>query len=341
MKGSAGFAPPDTDAIRQDLELLVSARQRGPRLLIRLPELLQVRVPEDPLLVGKPSDAVIPFLNRAIERAGAGDPVRAEAMRILLGLAAGSRTKFKTQRCNEIGDLYARHRRSPRSGKVVAVKEVDRLLELVVDAVVTRETEAMDWREERDVSESIATHDSAPPMGWTEFEYGTQRLAEKLDRQDVETVVAIARRGVTLGMRLADQLGVRSFGTVTTWKCPTDPPDQGRDRGPEPRFEAIGLPEGTPKVVAIVDNLVGWGQTMNAAKRLVQAHYSPHEPEVVFGALYHVVRDTPLPRDVRKALALGVGEWNGDTRWLAPWDPPTNGGTARRTSVRGSRLRSN
>jgi adenine/guanine phosphoribosyltransferase-like PRPP-binding protein len=341
MKGSSGFAPPDADAIRQDLELMVTGRDRGPRLLIWLPELLQVRVPEDPLLVGKPVDAVIPFLHRAIDRAGAGDAVRAEAMRILLGLAAGSSTKFKTQRCNEIGDLYARHRRSPRSGKVVAVNEAARLLDLVTDAIVAMENEAMDWREERDVTESVSPHNAAPPMEWKEFELGTQQLAEELDRREVETVVAIARRGVTLGLQLADQLGVRSFGTVTTWKCPTDPPRKGRHRVPGPRFEAIGLPEGSPKVVAIVDNMVGRGRTMAAAKQLVRAHYSPHEPDVVFGALYQIPRDTPLPQDVQKSLVLGVGEWTADRRWLPPWESPDNGEPEHRRSVHMARSRTN
>jgi hypoxanthine phosphoribosyltransferase len=344
MPDAATFVVPDRDAIRHDLELLVSSREKGIQLLTQLPYLLQVLVPENPLLVGKPLEAVPPFLDRAIDRAASTDQVRVDAMRILLGLTPGGAPKFKTQRCNDIGDLYARNGRSPRSGKVVAVKEVGNLLDLLTDAVVAMEGEAINWRES---NAADAGHSRRRPMEWNEFEHGAEQLAEKLrkklDGRKVDAVVAIARGGLPLGTDIAHRLGVRNIGSVRAWKCPAGPFREGREPDPRPRFEAIGLPAGQPKVVAIVDDMLGRGRTMEGAKRVVQAHYSPHEPDVVFGALCRVVHDSPpppLPQEVQKSLVVALDNWDDDGGWLSlPWEVPTHNGRDDRPRARSTRSR--
>jgi hypoxanthine phosphoribosyltransferase len=327
MADSATFVDPDRDSIRHDLDLLVSSRERGLRLVTRLPQLLQVRVPEDPLLVGKPLEAVVPFLNRAIVRASRNDQIRADAMRILLGRTPDSVAKFKTERCADIGDLYARHGRSPRSGKVIAVKEAGKLLESVTDAVVALENEAIDWRERNDVASKQPTHES---MEWDVFERRAEelgaRLEKKLDGRELDALVAIARGGLPLCAKLAHSLGVRNVGIVRAWKCPTGASSDGQVLDPRPRFEAIGLPEGRPNVIAIVDDLIGRGRTMQGAKRVVQAHYAPHEPDFVFGALRRVARDSPrapLPDEVDRDLVMAeLDVWDNEGWLTLPWEAP-------------------
>ncbi|MGH9193494.1 MAG: phosphoribosyltransferase [Acidimicrobiales bacterium] len=295
-------------------------------------------MPEDPLLVGKPLQAVVPFLHRAIDEASSNDAIRADAMRILLGLSPESAAKFKTERCNDIGDLYARHGRSPRSGKVVAVKEVGKLLDLVTHAVVAMENDAILWRERGAIGSVRRPREK---MKWHEFEQRAELLAEKLEKKldgrELDAVVAIARGGLPLGAELAHRLGVRNVGTVRAWKCPTRSSLEGHEPDPRPRFEAIGLPEGRPMVVAIVDDLLGRGLTMQGAKRVVQAHYSPHEPDVLFGALRRVARDSPpapLPQDVQGSLVIAQDEVWGHRGWLAlPWEAPADDGHDRRTRL--------
>lgn len=346
MADSTTFVDPDRDAIRHDLGLLVSSRERGLRLVTRLPQLLQVRVPEDPLLVGKPLEAVVPFLNRAIVRASGNDQIRADAMRILLGRTPDSVAKFKTERCADIGDLYAQHGRSPRSGKVIAVKEAGRLLDQVADAVVAMENEAIDWRERNYVA---LEQPPRQPMEWQEFARRAEQLAEKLEKKldgrELDALVAIARGGLPLCAKLAHRLGVRNVGIVRAWKCPTGAFVEGHEPDARPRFEAIGLPEGRPHVVAIVDDLIGRGRTMEGAKRVVQAHYSPHKPDVVFGALRRVARESPpapLPEEVERSLVMAQVEVWDDTSWLTlPWEAPA-GDAGDRLAIRSHRsLRSN
>lgn len=329
MEGHQGTDTELHRAVFRDLELLVTGRERGPRLMDRIPNLLQVKVPEEPGLIYDTSQAVVAFLMAATERVGVREgEVQAKALRTLLGLAPETAALFKTARCDLVGELYERHGLTPRSGKVVASR-VPTMLEDLADEIVRMEGEARDWRD-RDRDEPTP---DALSIEWPQFEEVARQIAHDIrgENRQIDAVVAIARGGLALGARLAHLLHVRRFGTVTAWKCPSVPTTG--EQGPPwtTRFEAIGLPAGdAPRRVLIVDDTLGRGRTLLRAKKLVQAHYSP-PPEVVFAALYRIRREAEgdLPDELQEALFGAYPLPDGEPPWVQmPWeqpDPAANG----------------
>jgi hypoxanthine phosphoribosyltransferase len=200
------------------------------------------------------------------------------------------------------------------------------MLEDLADEIVRMEDEARDWRD-RDRDEPSS---GTLSLEWPEFDELARDLAHRIRSRGlhVDAVVAIARGGLALGLRLAHLLHVRRFGTVTAWKCPSVP--AAGEPGPpwKTRFEAIGLPAGEPpRLVLIVDDTLGRGRTLSRAKQLVQAHYASDPPKVVFAALYRITRnvDEDLPDELVHDLfvARQLKGRHPKKPWLQlPWEQP-------------------
>lgn len=314
----SGFEVPSEDEVYADLELLVSARDRGPSLLSCLPHMLQACVPADPHLINDPIGAALAFVDSAIAVAAGGDEVTAKAMSILVGAepanaaARASREMFKTERCAAIGDLYARHRRQHRSAKVVARSVVPDLLLTLTATICRLEQHAIEKRNSRFLEKNAKT------MSWNEFGDRADQVSKKLEGQQIDAVVAIARGGLPLGVRLAHLRNVGSFGSVTAWKCPVDLSTNDPAKLSD-RFEAIGLPAGQPSRVLIVDDVVGAGETMRAVGQLVQDHYSERPPDVLYAALYALDGEDAVRPDVRDKLC--VSDDPAPSGWIdLPWE---------------------
>lgn len=225
---------------------------------------------------------------------------------------------FKSKRCEAIANMYVKNNRSPRSAKVISVKEAPRLLDLLEDEIIQMEIEAI---KSRDFKNQVAVPSKATQVTWEEFDVDAEAVVKKIkdDNVQIDAVVAIARGGLALGQRLAHRLHIRSFGSVTAWKCPTPIPEHEDGPTERPRFEAVGLPSGEPRVIVVVDDTVGHGQTMVATKRLILDQYKNHTPEVVFAALYQLKKSSWTSNQLTPLYYARAR----DEEWLdLPWEDP-------------------
>lgn len=99
------------------------------------------------------------------------------------------------------------------------------------------------------------------------------RLSSCLDGKGVELVIGIARGGLPYAVAISHALSVKAFGTIHLDCAPA-----GKSAAFDPVSGAVSLvasalPDGNFNVIAVVDDMIGWGETMAQAERVITERY--------------------------------------------------------------------
>ena len=104
---------------------------------------------------------------------------------------------------------------------------------------------------------------------WDEIDGLTRLLADRLAGAGIEGVVGIARSGLVPAVMLSHRMGVRPFAVLDIARTDSDAVEAGKsqpaDRG------ALGLEAMRGRRVLLIDDIVGQGLTLDAARGVLAA----------------------------------------------------------------------
>ena len=108
---------------------------------------------------------------------------------------------------------------------------------------------------------------------YDEFLVGLDKLIEELDDFQVDTIVAVARGGVTMGHFLAQRLGIRRLFCLNSIHYD--------DKNKLDKVYVSNIPDlGEKNRVLIVDDIIDSGESMSEILRILQKEYPKNSYKV-------------------------------------------------------------
>lgn len=105
-------------------------------------------------------------------------------------------------------------------------------------------------------------------LTWEQYDQALDGLVGRLPKRDFAAIVGIARSGLIPAVQLAHRLQARCFGAIDIRRTTSDDVDAGKT---EPRIGWLALPDGlAERDVLLVDDVVGGGRTLEAARDLLR-----------------------------------------------------------------------
>ena len=148
-------------------------------------------------------------------------------------------------------------------------------------------------------------------FSWEEIAGLTRLLCDRLEGSQIAGVVGIARSGLVPAVMLSHMLGVRPFAVLDIARTHSDAVDAEKSR-PANRG-SLGLEELRGRRVLLVDDIVGQGLTLEAARRaLIAAGSDPVTAVLVVNCANLAGRDA---RSIVDHWACEVHGWV-----IFPWE---------------------
>ena len=213
------------------------------------------------------------------------DDADRDAIRLLFGLAAGSRglpaagrydlivQRYRAWNAQHQLDRPGAHGRKPTGARTIRQDRQVRFVRLIAEKLAELEHAAI-----RDATleglepstERASRRDRV--VSWSEFDEMAHDIATRVRPFRPDLVVGLARGGLPLAVRLAHALDVRRFGTIVIHKYLDN--SAGGPVG-RVRFEGLAVPDGPSARVLVVDDIVAVGDTMRTAAAQLRASCGP------------------------------------------------------------------
>lgn len=106
-------------------------------------------------------------------------------------------------------------------------------------------------------------------LSWQEHDQAVREMLERLPHKEYDLIIGVARSGLVAAVHAAHILGIRAFGVMDIRRTDSDEPNAPKEA---PKVGWLALSEDLAgKNVLLVDDIVGAGETMAAARQALQA----------------------------------------------------------------------
>ena len=118
-------------------------------------------------------------------------------------------------------------------------------------------------------------------MSWDQYQNGLNRIVDFLKEEDFhpEIIIGIARGGLVLLPHLSHVLECEEYGIVKMKRTVSDEPFSLLDERVF-TFHGVILPEHLPHRILIVDDIVGYGYTMEETEKILRNYDGGHRAEI-------------------------------------------------------------